>query len=145
MLPHGVTELTAVILCGAGGFQLAHALVFPGARTRMDSMRERGRMAAVIVIGAVCMLFIAGLIEGIFRQVVTSVPIRFTVAGTTAAWWIFYFGFVGRKRDRIAAAELEEARHVAQPAHGRESVPQSRVEVAGEAPLPRCAGSKTGN
>jgi uncharacterized membrane protein SpoIIM required for sporulation len=103
MLPHGVTELLAVILCGAAGFQLAHGLVFPGARTRMDSLRERGRAAAVIVIGAVCMLFVAGLIEGVFRQTVTSVPIRFTVAGATAAWWIYYFGCVGRSRQMAVA------------------------------------------
>ena len=107
ILPHGVTELTAVVLCGAAGFQLAHALVFPGARTRMDSLREHGRSAAVIVLGAVCMLFVAGLIEGIFRQTVTSVPVRFTVAGATTAWWIYYFGFVGRARDRREAAERE--------------------------------------
>ncbi|HEY6173228.1 MAG TPA: stage II sporulation protein M [Kofleriaceae bacterium] len=100
MLPHGVTELTAVILCGAAGLQLAQALVFPGARTRMDSLREQGRSAAMIVVGAVLMFFIAGLIEGVFRQTVTSVAIRLAVAGTTAAWWIYYFGFVGRDRAR---------------------------------------------
>ena len=105
LLPHGVTELLAVVLCGAAGFQLAHALVFPGARTRLDSLREHGRSAAVIVIGGVTMLFIAGLIEGIFRQTVTSVPIRYAVAAATAAWWIYYFGFVGRARD----AGLEDA------------------------------------
>ena len=110
LLPHGVTELLAVILCGAGGFLLAHGLVFPGSRTRMDSLRERGRSAATVVIGAVLMLFIAGLIEGIFRQIVTDITVRYAVAGTTAAWWIFYFGFVGRRRDRelreLAASEV---------------------------------------
>lgn len=100
LLPHGVTELLAVVLCGAAGLQLAHALVFPGAKTRMDSLRERGRAAALIVIGAVGMLFIAGLIEGVFRQTVTHIGIRYAVAATTAAWWIYYFGFVGRRRDR---------------------------------------------
>ena len=34
LLPHGVTELLAVVLCGAAGFLLAHGLVFPGARPR---------------------------------------------------------------------------------------------------------------
>jgi len=56
------------------------------------------------------MLFIAGLIEGVFRQTVTSVAIRFTVAGATAAWWIYYFGFVGRRRDQLEAAERDEGR-----------------------------------
>ncbi|HEY0483273.1 MAG TPA: stage II sporulation protein M [Kofleriaceae bacterium] len=110
MLPHGVTELTAVILCGAGGLQLAQALVFPGARTRMDSLREHGRAAALIVVGAVAMLFLAGLIEGVFRQTVTSVPIRFAVAGATAAGWTYYFGFVGRGRDRAETGATEVAR-----------------------------------
>jgi len=104
MLPHGVTELTAVVLCGAAGFLIAQGLVFPGARSRMDSLRERGRAAAVIVLGAVVMLFFAGLIEGVFRQTVTSVPIRFAVAGATAAGWIYYFGFVGRGRGSPEAA-----------------------------------------
>jgi uncharacterized membrane protein SpoIIM required for sporulation len=103
MLPHGVTELTAVVLCGAAGLLVAHALVFPGARTRLDSLRDRGRAAAVIVIGAMCMLFIAGMIEGVFRQTVTSIAVRFTVAAATAAWWLTYFGLVGRRRAREEA------------------------------------------
>jgi uncharacterized membrane protein SpoIIM required for sporulation len=98
MLPHGVTELTAVIFCGAAGLMLAHGLAFPGSRTRMDSLRERGRHAAILVIGAVVMLFIAGLIEGVFRQTVMNIYIRFAVAGTTAALWIAYYGFAGRAR-----------------------------------------------
>ena len=44
------------------------------------------------------MLLIAGLIEGVFRQRVTYVPARWLMAGTTAAFWIWYFGFVGRRR-----------------------------------------------
>jgi uncharacterized membrane protein SpoIIM required for sporulation len=114
LLPHGVTELLAVILCGGAGFLLAHGLVFPGAQTRMDALRERGRLAAVVVLGAVLMLFIAGLIEGVFRQRVTSVPIRYTVAGVTAAWWIFYFGFVGRRRDARAEQVRKEDAHDAE-------------------------------
>ncbi len=101
LLPHGVTELSAVILCGGAGLMLAHGLVFAGSRPRMDSLRERGRPAAVIVICAVLMLFIAGLIEGIFRQTVTDITVRYSVAGATALLWILYFGFVGRKRDRL--------------------------------------------
>lgn len=100
MMPHGVTELTAVILCGAAGLMLAHGLVFAGAKPRLDSLRERGRLAAVVVVGAVIMLFIAGLIEGIFRQTVMDLTARYIVAGTTALGWILYFGWCGRARDR---------------------------------------------
>ena len=124
LLPHGVTELSAVVLCGAAGLLLAHGLVFPGARTRMDSLRERGRTAAVIVVGAVGMLFFAGLIEGVFRQTVTSVPIRFAVAGATAAWWTYYVGFVGRRRDRLETDERDEALPRRRRRAGRDVAPQ---------------------
>ena len=104
LLPHGITELGAVVICGAGGLQLAHALVFPGARPRLDALRERGRAAAVLVATAIAMLFLAGLIEGVFRQQVTSVPIRYAVAAATAVGWAGYFGFVGRRGERAERA-----------------------------------------
>lgn len=101
LLPHGVTELLAVILCGAGGLLLAHALVFPGSEPRGDALRRRGRQAAEIVLGCVVMLFIAGLIEGIFRQTVTSLTVRYAVATGTAIFWFLYFGWVGRARAKL--------------------------------------------
>jgi uncharacterized membrane protein SpoIIM required for sporulation len=96
LLPHGVTELGAVILCGAAGFTIAGALAFPGVRSRLDNLRDHGRDAARIVAGCVLMLFVAGLIEGIFRQTVTSIGVRYTVAILTAAGWTYYFVRVGR-------------------------------------------------
>lgn len=98
VLPHGVTELSAIVLCGGGGLALAHALVFPGRHTRLRNLAIVGRDAAVLVLGAVFMLLCAGLIEGIFRQSVQSVPVRYAVALTTAVLWLFYFVRVGRGR-----------------------------------------------
>ena len=103
LLPHGVTELTAVILAGAAGLMLAHGLVFSGAQPRLDALRERGRPAAVIVVGCVLMLFFAGCIEGVFRQTVTDIHIRYAVAIGTAMFWTWYFVFCGRKQDRALA------------------------------------------
>ena len=100
ILPHGVTELTAVILCGAAGLMIAHGLVFAGAQPRLDSLRDKGRAAAVIVLGAILMLFIAGMIEGIFRQTVMNIYVRYAVAIATAILWAAYFGWCGRARDR---------------------------------------------
>tara|TARA_R110002096_G_scaffold408075_1_gene606979 strand:- start:90865 stop:91872 length:1008 start_codon:yes stop_codon:yes gene_type:complete len=96
LLPHGVTELFAVILCGAGGLALANALIFPGRHRRLQNLAIGGRVAGTAVLGAVIMLFIAGLIEGVFRQTVTSVPWRWTVVGVTATFWLYYFLWVGR-------------------------------------------------
>jgi uncharacterized membrane protein SpoIIM required for sporulation len=97
LLPHGVTELTAVALCGAGGIALGQALVFPGRDERLHHLSERGRDAAVLAVGAVALFFVAGLVEGIFRQLVHAVPVRYAVAATSAALWAAYFGLAGRQ------------------------------------------------
>lgn len=100
VLPHGITELLAVVLCGGAGFALAQGLLFPGARRRLDSLALRGRQAGRVVLGAILMLMLAGLIEGIFRQTVTSIVVRYAVIILTSALWIAYFGFGGRGRAR---------------------------------------------
>lgn len=104
LLPHGITEIFAVVLCGGLGLVLARTVVFPGRYTRLGNLARHGREAGVMVVGAVFLFFVAGLIEGIFRQVVTDVTARYAMAALTAAWWIFYFGFVGRARQRLEEA-----------------------------------------
>jgi len=97
ILPHGITELGAVCLCGAAGLVLGTSLVFPGPRTRLRNLAERGRRASVLVIGAVAMFLLAGLIEGIFRQRVQAEPVRWLTAGVTLAFWTVYFLLAGRR------------------------------------------------
>ena len=98
VLPHGVTELLAIVLCGGAGFALAQGLLFPGARRRLDSLALRGRQAGTVVLGAILMLLVAGLIEGIFRQRVTDIAVRYAVIVATTLFWIAYFGWGGRTR-----------------------------------------------
>ena len=74
---HGVTELFAVILAGAAGFMIGGAVAFPGQHTRMKSMRDAGEKAALVIIGAVIMLFLAALLEGFGRQLINSDTLRY--------------------------------------------------------------------
>jgi len=101
ILPHGVTELTAVVLCGAAGMALGLALLFPGREERRAGLARRGREAAVMALGAVALFFVAGLIEGIFRQLVHSVPIRYSVAGTSAVLLSTYLLLAGRREGSV--------------------------------------------
>lgn len=88
---HGVTELFAITLSGAAGFRIGWALAFPGRQSRLDAMTAAGRQAAVVMIGAVVMLAVAGLLEGYARQLIVSTPIRYSIALATAVGWGFYF------------------------------------------------------
>lgn len=97
VLPHGVTELLAIVLCGAAGLAMADGLLFPGRLTRRASLAAAGRGAAPIVIGCVGLLLIAGLLEGLFRQLVQDVSVRLTVALASVLVWALYFGLAGHR------------------------------------------------
>jgi len=98
VLPHGVTELGAVVICGGAGLVLAQSLVFPGRHTRLRNLARRGREAGVLVLGAVAMLFVAALLEGFFRQRVMHDGVRYVVALGTASAWFAYFALAGRAK-----------------------------------------------
>ncbi len=91
LLPHGVPELSAVVLCGGAGLSLARAILLPGEHTRSQALVEAGRPAGTVVIGAAVLLAAAGVIEGVFRQTVQDIVVRYAVAAVGAAllaWWI---------------------------------------------------------
>ena len=98
ILPHGVTELTAIVFCGAAGLAIGQHVVFPGRDSRMAALAKIGVRMGSVVAGSVVMLLIAGGVEGVFRQVVHSLPVRYTMASVFAGLWIAYFVLVGRRR-----------------------------------------------
>ncbi len=97
ILPHGVTEIGAICLCGAAGMVIGTSIVFPGRHTRMRNLAVHGREVALLAMGAVVMLFFAGMIEGFFRQMVQDVGVRWTLAAATLVFWSVYFVTVGRR------------------------------------------------
>ena len=97
ILPHGVTELLAIVLCGAAGLAIGQRLVFPGPHSGLQALAEVGRRMGAVVAGSVLMLLLAAMVEGVFRQVVQHVPTRYTMATVFALLWLGYFGFAGRR------------------------------------------------
>lgn len=93
---HGVTEILAILLCGAAGLVVAEKIVFPGRLPRLENLSRHGRIAASAAAGAVLLFFVAGILEGGFRQFIANTPGRFGVALLTGAWWLFYFARCGR-------------------------------------------------
>jgi uncharacterized membrane protein SpoIIM required for sporulation len=88
---HGVTEIGAILLCGAAGLMLADKMLFPDRYSRVDSLAQHGRRAAEIALGAVLLFFVAAILEGVFRQLIANTPGRFAVAAVTAVGWFLYF------------------------------------------------------
>lgn len=79
ILPHGVPEFGAIILCGGAGLMIGHRVLNPGKMARKDALRSAAADASITALGCVPLLLLAGLIEGIFRQSHASTELRYAL------------------------------------------------------------------
>jgi uncharacterized membrane protein SpoIIM required for sporulation len=91
MMIHGVSEIFAIILAGAAGFRIGTATAFPGDWTRLEAAAAAGRQAGTAMAGVVLMLFCAGALEGVGRQLIQSTAVRYVIAAATCVVWLAYF------------------------------------------------------
>jgi uncharacterized membrane protein SpoIIM required for sporulation len=86
ILPHGLLELTAVVVAGAAGLRLGWAVIAPGDRTRGQAVGAEARQSGVIALGLVLAFAVAGLIEGFVtgRGVPTGLRVGVGVAAELA-------------------------------------------------------------
>ncbi len=88
---HGVLELTAIFIAGGAGFRVAGALLVPGDRTRRDAVVLEGRIAARMIGAVVCLLALAGTIEGLLSASDAAPAYKFAVSGASAVLLACYF------------------------------------------------------
>ncbi len=98
VLPHGVLELTAIVISGAAGLVLARAIVAPGRRTRVGALREEGPAVLSLVGGAGMLLILAGLIEGFVSPARIDATLKLAFAAVVASLMVLYFVFSPRDR-----------------------------------------------
>jgi uncharacterized membrane protein SpoIIM required for sporulation len=97
VVTHSSFELTAIVLSGAAGLRLGHALLAPGRRTRVQSLVLAARECSVIVYGVIVMLIVAAAIEA-FWSSASWLPhvVKYSVAAGCWATVLGYLTFQGR-------------------------------------------------
>ena len=106
ILPHGLLEISAVIVAGGAGLRLGWTVISPGERTRWRALTDDGRYVGNVLIGLVLAFAIAGVIEGFVtgQPWPTSLRVGIGVIAFVAFWgWPIVYG-------RRAATIDEEAR-----------------------------------
>lgn len=114
ILPHGVTELLAIVLLAGGGLWIGRLVVAPGEVSRATALRLVRPDVLRLLVLAFPMLMVAALIESFVRQSGMSEPMRYVFAGATAVFWIGWLGFgrrstARRSRERAAGTLIERA------------------------------------
>lgn len=104
ILPHGLLELTAVVLAGAAGLRLGWALIDPGDRSRGRAIAEEGRTSVTVILGLVAVFITAGLIEGFITGSGLPTPVRVGVGVIVEVAFVTYLYRFGRSAEAAQAA-----------------------------------------
>ena len=88
IVPHGVLELTCIVVAAAAGLRMGWALVDPGPLTRRAALGAEARRSIEIVIGTAPWFVVAGLIEGFVTGSGLGLGGAIAVGVAAAApWW----------------------------------------------------------
>ncbi|HEY8545194.1 MAG TPA: stage II sporulation protein M [Acidimicrobiales bacterium] len=101
ILPHGLLELTAVIIAGGAGLRLGWAVIAPGDRSRAEAVGAEARRAVLIALGLMVAFVVAGIIEGFItgRGVPTALRVGIGVMAELAfLTWVVVQGRVATAR-----------------------------------------------
>lgn len=91
---HGVLELSCIVIGGGTGFSLARSMLRPGHLTRRESLGVEARSAALVVLGTVPWLVLAGLIEGFVSRTGTGwVPATIIGIVVGGGFWFMVWKF----------------------------------------------------
>jgi len=96
ILPHGMLELTSVVIAGAAGLRLGWALISPGDQTRAAAVAAEGLRSVTIVAGLILTFLIAGTIEGFVAGSTLSTPVRISIGAVVEVAFILYVVVLGR-------------------------------------------------
>ena len=92
VITHGAFELTAIVLSGAAGLALGHALIAPGRRTRAQALREAATRVVPVLYGMFALLVVAAVVEA-FWSSARWVPHEVKY-GVGAACWLLVVGWL---------------------------------------------------
>ena len=106
VITHSAFELTAILLSGAAGLKLGHAVLAPGRLTRTQALTRAARETGPVVACFFVMLVIAAAIEAFWSSAGWIAPgVKYAVGGACWALVLAYLGFQGRRHEAAIAAE----------------------------------------
>jgi uncharacterized membrane protein SpoIIM required for sporulation len=100
VVPHGVIEISAILLAAAAGLRFGYSLVNPGDMLRRDALVIAAHEAVRLVAGTIPIFIVAGLIEGIISPLASgtlgSNIARYAIGGLTGATLYVYLFYGDR-------------------------------------------------
>ncbi len=100
ILPHGLLELTAVLVAAGVGLRIGWTVIDPGARPRGPALAEEGRAAIGVALGLAVVLFVSGLIEAFVTPSSLPTWARIAIGVLAELAFLAYVLILGRRAAR---------------------------------------------
>ena len=98
IVPHGVNELSIIVIAGGTGLMLGDAVLRPGLQRRGDALGAAARRAVALAVGAAMLLVIAGTMEAYVSPSGLPDAAKLAVGGTAAVLLYSWLLLAGRRR-----------------------------------------------
>ena len=98
--PHGLPELSAVLLAGAVGLRIGWTLLVPGRRRRLDAVAAEGRAALPVAAAMVVLLLYSGLVEAFVTPSPLPTVVRVGIGVLSLAGIVGWVVVLGRQAYR---------------------------------------------
>ncbi len=106
VVTHSAFELTAIVLSGAAGLKLGHAVLAPGRLTRTQALMRASRETSPVVFCFFVMLIIAAAIEAFWSSAGWIAPgVKYAVGGCCWALVFAYLGLQGKGHEAATVGE----------------------------------------
>lgn len=99
ILPHGMLEISAVVVAGAAGLRIGWSIIDPGDRPRTQAFVEEARRSGSVLIGLVVAFLMAAIVEGFVTGRPWPTAVRIGIgAGMFLLFWGWTITFAIRVR-----------------------------------------------
>lgn len=97
--PHGLLEMSCIVVAGAAGLRVGWALVDPGRAGRLEALRREAVPAVEMAVGTALWLVVAGLVEGFVTPAGIGLEAAIVIGTALAALYWALVAIRGRPRD----------------------------------------------
>ena len=110
IVPHGVIELSIIVIAGGTGLMLGDAILRPGPLRRGDALAVAARRVVSLAIGAATLLIVAGTLEAFVSP--SGLPEAAKLAIGAGAGSLLYSWLIlsGRERRTVSRVNLDRLR-----------------------------------
>ncbi len=110
ILPHGMLELSAVIVAGAAGLRIGWTVISPGDRSRFSALTQEARRAGNVVVGLIVAFLMAAFVEGFVTGRPWPTELRIAIGAVVFllfwGWTIIYA--VRARRDGLDGDDIDD-------------------------------------